>query len=308
MLTDFFSKRQRRWAIIHVFCLPLILMAAACASAQPAKQPAPSNNCLWVAETPSVQIYLLGSLHLLRSTSYPLAKAIEDAYASSPKVVFETDLDAMLTPENQAMMLSLGLYPEGQTLLQNLSADTRSLLEETLQNLGLPLEQFVRFRPWLLAVTLTTFELQRLGFNPLYGVDVHFFGKAKTDEKEMDFLEPVEFQLNLLAKMNPEDQVAFLRQTLKDLEVAAKMADDMVKYWEMGDVANLHAILSKSFDGYPRIRERLLTQRNQDWVEKIENLLAGDKNALVIVGAGHLVGPHSLVQLLSQKGYTVNQK
>jgi uncharacterized protein YbaP (TraB family) len=52
----------------------------------------------------------------------------------------------------------------------------------------------------------------------------------------------------------------------------------------------------------------LLTQRNQDWVVKIEKLLGGNKDVLVIVGAGHLVGPHSVVQLLNQKGYTIEQK
>jgi uncharacterized protein YbaP (TraB family) len=99
-----------------------------------------------------------------------------------------------------------------------------------------------------------------------------------------------------------------LNQTLKDLEIAAKMADDLVTYWEIGDATNLHAILSKSFDGYPQIRDRLLTQRNQEWVVKIEKLLGGNKDVLVIVGAGHLVGPHSVVQLLNQKGYTIEQK
>jgi len=182
MATHLFFKRQRRRTTIFVLCLSLILMAASGALGQTATQPVPPRNCLWVVDTPSAQIYLLGSLHVLRSASYPLAKAVEEAYAFSHKVVFETDLDAMLTPETQASMLSLGLYPEGQTLFQDLSADTRGLLEKTLQNIGLPAEQFARFRPWFLAVTLTTFELQRLGFNPLNGVDVYFYGKAKTDK------------------------------------------------------------------------------------------------------------------------------
>jgi len=308
MTSNLFCRRQRRRATVWIVCLALILMAAIGAWGQAANPSIPLKNCLWVAQTPSAQIHLLGSLHVLRTDNYPLANAMEDAYASSQKVVFETDLDAMLTPENQALMLSLGLYPEGQTLFQNVSADTRRLLEKTMQNLGLPMEQFARFRPWFLAVTLTTFELQRLGFHPLSGIDVHFYGKAKADEKEIGFLESVQYQLDLLGKMNPNDQAAFLNQTLKDLEVAAKMADDMVKYWEIGDAANLHAILSRSFDGYPQIRDRLLTQRNQDWAVKIENLLGGNKDVLVIVGAGHLVGPLSVVQILSQKGYTIKQK
>jgi uncharacterized protein YbaP (TraB family) len=37
-------------------------------------------------------------------------------------------------------------------------------------------------------------------------------------------------------------------------------------------------------------------------------MMVEDKNILVIVGAGHLVGPGSVVALLKQKGYRVKQK
>ena len=62
------------------------------------------------------------------------------------------------------------------------------------------------------------------------------------DNKEIGFLEPVDFQLALLGKMNARDQKAFLGQTLKDLDIAAQMADDMLKYWKKGDADNLYAL------------------------------------------------------------------
>ena len=108
--------------------------------------------------------------------------------------------------------------------------------------------------------------------------------------------------------MNARDQNAFLGQTLKDLDVAAQMADDMLKYWKTGDVDNLYAIIFKSFEDYPQIENRLLRRRNIDWVKKIEEMMSEDKNILVIVGAGHLIGPDSVVALLEEKGYRVTQK
>ena len=170
------------------------------------------------------------------------------------------------------------------------------------------MEQFVRFRPWFLAVTLTTLELQRLGFNPLYGIDMHYYGKARADGKKIGFLESVEFQLDLLGKMNTPDQNAFLNQTLKDLEVAAQMASDMMTYWQTGDSENLYKLLFKSFEGYPQIQDRLLVQRNKDWAIKIAQMLKGSNQVLVIVGAGHLIGPNSVVELLKQGGYSVKQR
>ena len=108
--------------------------------------------------------------------------------------------------------------------------------------------------------------------------------------------------------MDAADQKAFLGQTLKDLEIAAEMADDMMAYWQKGQADKLYSLLFKSFDGYPEIEKRLLLQRNQDWVKKIEVMLAEPENVFVVVGAGHLVGPGSVVDLLRQKGYKVKQK
>jgi uncharacterized protein YbaP (TraB family) len=206
----------------------------------------------------------------------------------------------MTDPAVQGKMMAMGLYPEGQTLFQNISNEMHSSLKKKMTNLGMPLENFARFRPWFLAVTLTVLELQRLGFSLDYGIDIHFYGKAGMDEKEIGFLEPVDFQLELLGKMNAQDQKAFLGQTLKDLDVAAQMADDMLKYWKKGDVNNLYAVLFKSFEDYPQIENRLLRRRNIDWVKKIEEMMAEEKNIFIIVGAGHLIGPGSVVALLKR--------
>jgi len=82
----------------------------------------------------------------------------------------------------------------------------------------------------------------------------------------------------------------------------------MLKSWQKGDADNLYAVLFKSFEGYPQIEDRLLRQRNLDWVKKIEEMMAKDKNIFIIVGVGHLIGPGSVVALLKEKGYKVKQK
>ena len=266
------------------------------------------KSSLWSVQTQSNKFYLLGSLHLLKQDTYPLAAAIGSAYADCRKIVFETDIAALQEPAMQAKLLQLSLYPEGQNLHQDLDGRTRQLLEKKMSALGLPLEQFARFKPWFIALTLTTLELQRLGFSPLYGLDVHFFNKARTDAKEIGFLEPAEFQLNLLGNMVKKDQIAFLNQTLKDLETVNELAADLVKFWKAGNAKGLHELLFRSFKDYPDIHDRLLIQRNKKWVEEIEVLMRENKNILFVVGAGHLVGPESVVDLLQKRGYKVKQQ
>jgi uncharacterized protein YbaP (TraB family) len=267
-----------------------------------------SKSCLWSIQTRANKFYLLGSLHVLKQDAYPLSAAIANAYFDSQKVVFETDIAHMHEPAMQAKMMKLGLYPEGQNMLQNLDAGTRQLLEKKMTELGLPLGQFSRFKPWFMALTLTTVELQKLGYNPKFGIDIHFFNKATADGKEIGALESATYQLNLFGKMDKQDQNAFLNQTLKDLELVNELAGDLVKFWKTGDANNLHALLYKSFKDYPDLHDRLLIQRNKNWVKEIEGMMRKNKNVLFVVGAGHLVGPDSVVDLLKKKGYQVKQQ
>jgi uncharacterized protein YbaP (TraB family) len=300
------QKRYRVVSFSLFFFFSLVLSTHL--QAQQIEETAPSKSCLWVVETTSTQVFLLGSLHVLKSSAYPLAAEIDRAYASSQRIVFETNLGAMMEPAIQARMIELGVYPEGQNLFQNISETTRKNLEKKLQELGMPLDYFSRFKPWFLAVSLATLELQRLGFNPLYGVDLHFYTKAKADEKELAYLESVEYQLNLLGKMNAQDQKSFLAQTLKDLDISAQLADDMMTAWQHGEADDLYELLFESFEDHPGIEDRLLTRRNKDWLPQIEKMLKTPKITMVIVGAGHLIGPEGLVELLKQKGYKIKQK
>jgi hypothetical protein len=208
----------------------------------------------------------------------------------------------------QTKMLELGMYPAGQNLFDNIARDTRQQLEKKMSALGLPLESFSRFKPWFVALTLTTLELQRLGYNSQYGIDMYFFGKAQSGGKEIGFLEPPEYQIDLLGNMTGKDQNDFLKQTLKDLELIGELAGDLVNSWKSGNADKLHELLHRSFKDYPNLNDRLLIQRNLKWVKEVEEAMRQNKNVLFVVGAGHLVGPESVVDLLRKNGHEVKQQ
>ena len=301
-------ERNGRPALRVFLCLASICVIFNLVGGTQAAQAGTDKHFFWSIQTEKSTVYLLGSIHFLRQDAYPLAEAIEEAYSDSQKVVFEADIDRGNSPELQAKMMSLGLYPEGQTLKQNVSGETYKMLEKKVTAIGLPVWQFNRFRPWFAALMLTVMELQKMQFDPSYGVDAYFFRKAKEDGKQKIFLEPAESQINLFAEMGPRDQESFLRQTIEDLAVIQGMLSDMVNAWQTGDVDALGSMLNKSFKEYPDMYDHLMVQRNKKWVSRIEDLLNGDGNVLVIVGAGHLVGNENLLQLLRKRGYRTDQR
>jgi uncharacterized protein YbaP (TraB family) len=267
-----------------------------------------NRHFLWSVEAGENTVYLLGSIHLLRRESYPLPNAIEEIYDCCKIVVFETDIDKQNDLKMQNRMRQRGLYPRGQTLSGNISGQTYRLLGEKLSAAGLEASSFEQFKPWFAAIAVAGMELQRLGFDPDLGIDRHFFDRAKKDRKKLVFLETNEYQINLFAGLNRSKQEILLRQMLKEIDVIERMFSDIVDSWQSGNAQKLGSILHISFRDYPAIYNQFIIKRNRRWVRKIEKLMNQRNDVLVIVGAGHLVGKESIIELLKRKGYRVTQK
>lgn len=300
------SRNNYRFISFLVTVLLIVLSILSYAQENPGI--APEKHFLWAVQSGKNTVYLLGSIHILKKDAYPLPDAIEKVYGCCSKVVFETDLDGMNDPVSQNKMTKLGSYTTGQMLSKNISAQTYELLKKRTAAANVPLERLEVFRPWFVALAITALEIQRLGYDPELGIDRYFFKRAQKDRKEMIFLETNEQQLNLMAHMNKHQQEMFLKETLKELEIIERMASDMVKAWETGNADKLYLITRTGFDEHPDIYERFFIQRNRNWVPQIEKLMKQDGDVLIIIGAGHLAGVQSLVYLLGEKGYQVQQR
>ncbi len=120
-------------------------------------------------------------------------------------------------------------------------------------------------------------------------------------------LETVEFQVDLVTNFEKAEAEDLLKTTLKDLKRSRDIFGDLTKAWEKGDSEKLESLLNESMREVPGLFKRMVTDRNKAWVPKIEELTRGKENAIVIVGAGHLAGKESVVDLLRTKGYKVEQ-
>lgn len=300
--------KLHRWpALVFIVALSVLGLPA-----QPAAPAASTNkstkHCLWEVKGKSNTVFLLGSLHLMKKNMYPLDAAIERAYTNADIVVFETDMAAMESPEFAMKLMAEATYPEGETLKKNLPAATYSLLVSNLQATVGSAEPFEKFKPWMVAVTLVALELQKLGFSAEKGLDKHFYTRAREDKKSLQELETPDEQLKLLTTLNDIEAGDFLGQSLNEMATWKTQFNAMVDAWQAGDTKALENILTESFKKYPAMEKKFLTGRNEKWLGKIEKLIQGDKDVLIVVGAGHLVGKDSVVDLLSRRGFKVEQR
>jgi uncharacterized protein len=270
---------------------------------------APKKNFLWtVTDSKGSVVHLLGSIHILTPDFYPLSPALEKAFDNAKVLVEELDLDEVNNPAALLPVLSKAMYTDGTTLEQAISADTFAEVKRRADKAGLPMMALQRMKPWMVAVALTAPVLKAAGFDTDLGIDKHFFDKAKAEGKERRALETVAYQLGQFDQLSPPMQEAMLKETLADLDSQVSNVKEVATAWAAGNTSTIERIMLKDMLHTPELYQKLLVERNQNWIEPIETCLKQNAGCIVVVGAAHLIGPHGVPILLQKKGYKVQQQ
>jgi uncharacterized protein YbaP (TraB family) len=270
---------------------------------------APAKTFMWTVTAPGAPpSYLMGSLHVLTPDYYPLSKHIEEAFAESRVLITEADIDEVAKPATMMAMAGKALLADDRTLDQVIDRNLYSAVVQQANKVGLPEAAIQRMKPWVVALALTGPALQAQGFKAEYGVDRHFFERAKKAGYERRALETVAFQFDRLDQMTAAEQEALLRSTLEDLDTQSSNVKTMAEAWATGDVELLERLLLKTMKSSPELYNRMLVDRNASWVSAVDTCVRQKESCFVVVGAAHLVGPDSLVAMLQKKGYRVEQR
>jgi uncharacterized protein len=262
---------------------------------------------VWVIKGPHTTIYLAGSVHLLPAQNSTLPAAFDRAYADSGKLVMELDLGKLDPMAVAGWMHDHGTLPEGTTL-RSLTGEARyARISAAAGELGAPLDLLNGQAPWVVAIELADMEYMHEGFDPGQGVEEQLVRRAQGDGKSTDGLESIDEELGGLESLGSEDQLRLLDQTLDDLKDPQDEMQEILSAWRAGNAAQLAKLLSREYQSFPALYRPLVTARNRQWLPKIEHLVNGHDNCLVVVGSLHLVGDGGLLELLRRDGFTATQ-
>ncbi len=281
----------RRFALLILFALILF----------PAQAGAENRGLLWAVEGQQCTVWLMGSLHFARQDTYPLSRATQAAFTRATALVVEVDV-ASVTQEEMESMGALAIYPQGETLADHLPA---ALLVE-FREAGMDLAPYNAMRPWYAAMIATSAKLMELGLDPQYGLDLYFITRAHQQGLPVLELESVSEQFTLMKKVSERDEVQFMRLLLDDIDDMKRQLEELFAFWVNGDAQGMGQELFDDKMMSPEVLpmlDAIYYQRNKTMAEKISGHLNGDKDVFVVVGAGHLVGEQSIVELLRQRGF-----
>jgi uncharacterized protein YbaP (TraB family) len=207
-----------------------------------------------------------------------------------------------MAPEMMQLVVKYGMSP-GVPLSRDLTPDEMKTLDQAAQVAGLTASQLNVFRPWFAALTISNAAMVRAGYDPSSGVDMNVEAIFKARDIKPNGLENAEQQIKVFASMTREQELEYLRTTMEEYEKASTELDQMVEQWSHGDLAGLEQMFVTDMKTEtPDLYEALLLNRNANWVVQIQEMLKGKGVSFIAVGAGHLIGPDSVLAMLKAKG------
>jgi uncharacterized protein len=285
---------------LHALFISCWLVLCSCA--------AQADPTIWKIQGKHNSVYLLGTIHLLHKDQ-ALPANVQKTYAQTRELWLEVDLQSMSASALATTLQSKGMLPPNQTLLSKLDVGTRTQLQSTASRLNLPTELLSPLQPWLAALTLQMTQYASSGYVADSGVDVQLSQLASADHKATHGFETVSEQLDLFATLDQPAQIAFLKQTLQELNENNDEVASLEQAWLSGNQTELERYLQQGMDEGPALLDALTTRRNQRWLGQMKPMLNEQStDALVAVGALHLVGEHGLVELLKKAGYRVTRQ
>ncbi|HTE47562.1 MAG TPA: TraB/GumN family protein [Gemmatimonadaceae bacterium] len=249
-------------------------------------------------------VYMLGSVHLLSPDVATLPSVVDTAFTHAKLIAFETSLDTIQMRATE--MLSRSRYSGGATLRTSLSPKAIAHLDTVLKAYGLTVDQVNGFKPWFVSVLTTQLVMQRMKFEAKYGVDMQLNARAHTANMPIVGLESVDFQMGLFDSILPADQEKMILEA-NGPDSSVRSMTRIKDAWVAGNVAGLDSLLNAGMVSSPAMFATMVTNRNRSWIPKIDEMLKGKDDALVVVGAAHLVGKQGVIEMLRAKGYKIEQ-
>lgn len=270
----------------------------------------------WKVENNGNVVYLLGSIHVAKSDLYPLHEKIERAFSESKVLAVEADVLNTNPFALQKLIDERARYSDGTTLRDHLSPYTYARVKRAFSNQRLSLAMFEAYEPWYISMLLDSLYLLKTDYDENLGVDMYFLKKAH-GVKDIHELEGIVFQLDMMDSFSEDLQVVQLVSSLSyDEEQYREELEKLFAAWKSGREEDLLAFISYPDDLSEEERswmeeyyKVMLDDRNVGMVDKIEAYLTNSNPStyFVVVGAAHYVGDMGIVQLLTDRGYSVEK-
>ena len=295
--------------------LPGFAAAASCLPAmeqatpeiiQAAARNARDHGFLWRISKDGRTSYLYGTIHVAKFAWRFPGPSVSQALRATDTLALELD---MLDADIQGRMV------KGMAALRStpLPGSLQKRMRHQAEAACVPYDSIASLSPELQVTTLTMMAGRGAGLEAEYAIDAVLAQTGRDEKKHVVSLETPEMQLNLLQMKNSQETIAFVEDSLAELETgrSLKMLNRIAKIWADADYSEM-----ARFDEWceclnteieREVMKRALDDRNPALAEHIDALHQSGKQVFAAVGSLHMFGASGLPALMVKRGYQVER-
>ncbi|GAB5488710.1 MAG: TraB/GumN family protein [Parasphingorhabdus sp.] len=288
------------------------VLLAACSTSEPVQLNTVKEGkpALWkVTGTKPEQLgsaYLFGTIHLLPKNVQWRTPLLEKSIAESDNLIIEV-LGLEDTQAAAKIFSKLAVSTKQPEVEQRIKPSLRDELDVMIENAQIPEFALNRMETWAAALSLASAQTTNLGLSSAEGVDKKLAAQFRDKKKPINGLETIEQQLGYFDQLPENLQREMLMTVVEEAANSKTAFEELFNAWMTGDELALTKLSAGGLLEDPKIKEKLLVARNQNWAEQLDGILKKPGNSFIAVGAAHLVGPDSLQSILETRGYKIEK-
>jgi uncharacterized protein YbaP (TraB family) len=282
-------------------------VAAASLAFLPQAAEAKGAPALWSVSDADTTVYLFGTIHLLPDKYSWRTARFDRAVAGSNELVLETIVDEKDPMKLVGILTRLGFSNNVAPIASRVPAAKVPALEAAIAQSGIPRSAFDKMESWAAAFMLLANQFKDLGLKGDQGVETTLRTSFTSAGKPIGELETNAEQLGFFDTLPESAQRALLEGAIEDRGSMRQAFQGMLAAWSRGDVRAIARSFNRDLSASPELKTALLSRRNANWSRWIEQRMARPGSVLIAVGAGHLAGSESVLELLKRDGYKVER-
>jgi len=295
-----------KWLASRVLAALGMSLALAAGPAQ-AKKPAGARPALWAVADADTTVYLFGTIHLLPAKYQWRTPAFDQAVDGSQQLVVETIVDDKNPQKMMQALAGLGLSKGLPPIGERVPAAKRAALDAAIAKSGIPRPAFDSMETWMAAFLLLGNQFKDMGLKGEEGVEKVLRDSFSIKGKPIGELESNVEQLGFFDRLPEASQRQLLEGAIDPSQSMAAEFTQMLGAWARGDVNAIARTFNRDLGSSPVLKHALIEQRNANWSRWIEQRMAQPGAIMIAVGAGHLAGKDSVIDMLKRGGYQVRR-
>jgi uncharacterized protein len=245
------------------------------------------------------RIVIMGSVHQLPPDIDWLRGRVAMEATGAEELLLE------LAPEELAkapqLFTTLSRDERVAPLVVRFGADRAEQIADALLGAGIEREDADAIESWAVAILIGQVAANDSGLSGDHGVETRLIEDFERRNARIGGLESAAGQLAMFDTLPPAAQDHMAIAAITARPEARSRARTMVSAWARGDRAALEAVVAEAIAKTPEIAEPVIHARNRLWAASVAQRLEQPGDVMLVVGAGHLVGPGSLIEELGKR-------